>query len=121
MSAALSGEDEDQRKIKQLQQELNELEARVAVCVYSKTSTLHSVAADVKGSRLGQTVFSKILVNGVPTRALIDTGSPATIVSLDYVLDIFAEQRDRNQSPQEKWMETTKKRLSPPEVTLKNY
>ena len=86
MSAALSGEDEDQRKIKQLQQELNELEARVAVCVYSKTSTLHSVAADVKGSRLGQTVFSKILVNGVPTRALIDTGSPATIVSLDYVL-----------------------------------
>ena len=35
MSAAISGEDEDQRKIKQLQQELKELEARVPGLVHS--------------------------------------------------------------------------------------
>ena len=35
-------------------------------------------------------MFAEVLVNGVLTRTLIDTGSPATIISLDYALDLFA-------------------------------
>jgi hypothetical protein len=35
-------------------------------------------------AKLGPTVFVPVAVNGVTTKALIDTGSPATIISLDF-------------------------------------
>ena len=117
VSALTSEEDEDQRKIGELRQ-LQELEARVAL--RAKTDTLHTVAADSQENLLGPTVFVDVLVDGVRAKTLIDTGSPATVISLDFVLDVFAQQRDRGQSP-EHWMQNTMKRFSAPEVSLKNY
>ena len=117
VSALASGE-EDQKQIEELRRQLQEAEARAAL--RAKTSTLHTVAADDQDCLLGPTVFAEILVNGVPTKTLIDTGSPATSVSLDFVLDLFADQPDRRQTP-EQWREKTMKRFSPPEISLRNY
>ena len=61
-------------------------------------------------------MFADVRANGAPTRALVDTGSPATIISMDFVLNIFADQKDRQQHP-----EQVMKRFSPPEVSLRNY
>ena len=36
---------------------------------------------------------SEVEVNEVPTDALINTGSPATIVSLDFAMDVMAKER----------------------------
>ena len=118
VSALTSEEDEDQRKIGELRRQLQELEARVAL--RAKTDTLHTVAADSQENLLGPTVFVDVLVDGVLAKTLIDTGSPATVISLDFVLDVFAQQRDKGQSP-EHWMQNTMKRFSAPEVLLKNY
>ena len=56
---------------------------------------LNTVATEptIEDSHLGPSVTTKVYVNGVPTEALIDTGSPATVVSLEFVLDIFSKRR----------------------------
>ena len=59
-------------------------------------------------------------VNGVPTEALVDTGSSATIVSLDFAMKVFAKERDKFQSTAE-WQDKITEKFSDPEVTLKNY
>ena len=82
--SALTTDEEDLGQIEELRRMLQDLEAEVAL--RAKTNTLHSVAADCQD---GPSVFAEVLVNGVSTKALIDTGSPATIFSLDFVLDIF--------------------------------
>ena len=51
--------------------------------------TLHgikSAATDVQGTMLGPTPTTTVLVEGTPAEALLDTGSPVTIVSLDLLV-----------------------------------
>lgn len=67
--------------------------------------------------RLGPTVFVEVEVNEVKTHALVNTGSPATIITLDFVLQILAEQRDWRLTPT-KWKEETIRRFSPPNPSL---
>ena len=71
-------------------------------------------------SKLGPSVFTEVRVNRVPAKALVDTGSPATIVSLEFVLDVLAAQRGSQLTP-EQWTEETLKKFSPPDVALKAY
>ena len=111
--SALTSADQDQRKMAELRRELQQLETSTALQV--KSEELPAKEAD-PDSRLGPTVFADVLANGAPTRALVDTGSPATIISMDFVLNIFADQKDRQQHP-----EQVMKRFSPPEVSLRNY
>ncbi len=49
--------------------------------------------------------------------ALIDTGSPVTIISLDFAMDVVAKERPRYSSVEEE----VQKQFSPPTVSLKNY
>ena len=42
-----------------------------------------------------------VSVDGVATKALVDTGSPATIVSLKFILKVLAGQKIPNQTVQE--------------------
>lgn len=53
-------------------------------------------------------MFAEISVNGVPTKALIDTGSPATIVLLNFVMSIMLAEREQQQTP-EQWRADTLK------------
>jgi len=85
-----------------------------------KTSGRLSVVSAAKGGggpQVGPTVFVDVVeVNGVETPALVDT---ATIVSLDFVLQILADQRDRHLTPIQ-WKEKTLQMFSEPEVSLKS-
>jgi hypothetical protein len=65
-------------------------------------------------------VFAPISVNGVSTEALVDTGSPATIVSLEFVLRVLRKNRTKNQT-NDQWMELTREKFKDPDVVLKNY
>ena len=62
-------------------------------------------------------MFVKVGVNGVLTDALVDTGSPATIVSLKFMLKILADSKDSKQTVDE-WRKETMKQFSAPAVTL---
>ena len=71
-------------------------------------------------SRLGPTAFAPVKVNGVTTDALIDTGSPATIISLEFILKVLAGERARDQTAQQ-WQEATRRKFASPDVALNNY
>ena len=64
--------------------------------------------------------MTEVVFESVPVQALIDTGSPATIASLDFVMKTLATQRLPDQSPTE-WADDVKKRLQQPTLTLQSY
>ena len=57
---------------------------------------------------------------GRPVQALLDTGSPVTIVSLEFLLQTLAKQRPASQTVAE-WQIAVKAMLQPPSVTLQSY
>ena len=120
MSALTTSRREVQEKIEDLRRQLQEAEAQIAV--EDSSDVLHSVSrvGDNTGGRLGPSVYTEVSVNGVPTRTLLDTGSPATIVSLEFVMSVMVGERKEGQS-KEQWKIDTLRRLSRPDVTLKNY
>ena len=61
-------------------------------------------------TELGPTMFASVAVDGVTTKALIDTWSPATIVSLKFILQVFAGQKTPKQTLQQ-WKENVRKRF----------
>ena len=69
---------------------------------------------------LGPPPTSEILLDEEPVQALLDTGSPITIVSLDFFLKVAAQRRTTDQSPRE-WGESIRSRLKPSTVTLRSY
>lgn len=72
------------------------------------------------GPRLGPTVYTPVVVNGVSTDALIDTGSPVTIVSLEFILKVLRQNRPQDQTDTQ-WIESTQEKFKDPDVTLKSY
>lgn len=53
-------------------------------------------------------------------RALVDTGSPVSIVSLKFLLQVLAGKKRENQTPEE-WKAEAKQRLKPPTISLRDY
>ena len=59
-------------------------------------------------------------MEGVPAQALVDTGSPATIVDLEFLMNALAKRREEGQLPSE-WMVVVEKRFQPPCLPPKSY
>ena len=96
-------------------------EAELEESLSQVAATMHVLTGkDRDGSSLGPTPTVEVLFEGVPTRALLDTGSPVTIVSLNFVLQALAKQRKESQTPTE-WEQEVKARLGPIKLTLQNY
>ena len=67
--------------MKTWQQQLHE--AKIDVALIEATVTMHNVQPQVSTDvRLGPAATVDVLFEGTSTKALIDTGSPVTIVSL---------------------------------------
>ena len=84
--------------------------------------TLHglkSTPAAVDGVVLGPTPTTTILVEGTPIEALLDTGSPVTIVSLDFLVKALTCEKEHlhNQTIREE----VKRHLEPTALKLRSY
>ena len=86
------------------------------------TATMHGLSSTCgeKDLQLGPTLTTQVQVEGVPVPALLDTGSPATIISLNVVVQVLASQKPKEQSP-EQWKAEMKQRMEPCTVGLQNY
>ena len=104
------------QEIQQLREKLRQAELAEAI----KNAGAINLVVSEAGPRLGPTVFAPISVDGISTEALVDTGSPATIVSLEFVLRVLQKNRPKNQT-NDWWMEQTQERFKDPDVVLKNY
>ena len=69
---------------------------------------------------LGPTPTSEVLLDQVPVKALLDTGSTTSIVSLDFFIQTAARKRLPNQSPLD-WGKSVRERLQPTTVSLRSY
>ena len=94
------------QRIQRLRRELHK--AEVAAAVGMTAGVMHTVAAAGKEPicQLVTVIFATIEVNGVPARALVDTGSLATIISLEFLLDVFAKNRSPQQTAAQWQVET---------------
>ena len=113
-------EPKDKReRVMELRRALQEPELEESLSLVA--ATMHVLTGkDRDGSSVGPTPTVEVLFEGVPTHALLDTGSPVTIVSLNFVLQALVKQRNESQTPTE-WEQEVKARLSPPKLTLQNY
>ena len=65
----------------------------------SKMGTVHGVSDGEGQQCLGPTIWTEVYFGISPVEALVDTGFPATIVGLKFVLEVLAAQQDPGQSP----------------------
>ena len=82
--------------------------------------SMHGISGGSGKQQLGPTIWTEVLFKGSPVKALVDTGSPATIVGLKFALKVLATNRRPGQSPQE-WATYVQSRMQQPTVTLQNY
>ena len=75
-------------KISTLQKDLKEKQVLVAM----EEVTVNGVAFsdETTITKLGPTIYSEVSVNGEKVMALIDTGSPVTLMSLNKAIQILA-------------------------------
>ena len=106
-----------QKEIQKLREKLRQAELAEAI---ESSRELNLVIPIKAGTRLGPTVYAPITVDGVTTDALVDTGSPATIVSLEFALKVLRQNRPKEQTDAQ-WIESTQEKFKDPDVTLKNY
>lgn len=83
---------------------------------------MHTITPQQDGGspQLGPTLTADIQMEGCPITALLDTGSPVMIVSLDFMVQTLAKQKGENETAQA-WRARVEKRLEPPSVPLRSY
>ena len=83
--------------------------------------TLHGVetATSPEGAQLGPTPFTTVEVEGQPAKTLLDTGSPVSIVSLDFLIKALVAKDEDN--PKDVIRERVKQKLEPTPLRLKGY
>ena len=72
------------------------------------------------GISLGTIPTTEVCIEGVPATALVDTGSPTTIVSLSFLLDVLSKNRTPGQHLKQ-WREEVKERLHHTSLNLRSY
>ena len=106
-----------QEEIQELRERL--LHAKLTEAIESFRA-VNLVVPAVEGPRLGPTVYAPVRVNGVTTDALVDTGSPTTIISLEFALKVLHRNRPKGQTYFE-WKKLVREKFKDPDITLKNY
>ena len=107
-----------EERIASLKSQLQEAEKEAAL---DKTvATMHGLQADRPKPTLGPILMAPVSVDGLIRNALVDTGSPCTIASLDFAMEILKLTRPFFQSLDE-WKEAARIRLEPPTIPLKSY
>ena len=108
------------QRIAELRRQLQE--AEVEETMAEVVAMMHVLQPGEQQNRvpLGPTLTAEVKIEGRPVQALLDTGSPVTIVSLEFLLETLAKQRPASQTVAELQV-AVKARLQPPSVTLQSY
>ncbi len=70
--------------------------------------------------QLGPIFMATVNIEGKPVQALIDTGSRATIVALDTLIQILVEQKP-SECTMDEWKQHIRCKLEPSSISLKSY
>lgn len=108
-----------QERIAELRQALKQAEIDESL---KEASTMIHVLSPTGGNDndVGPTLTSEVVVEGKAVKALLDTGSPVTILSVDLIFNYWAQNIKAGQTAEE-WKEEVRNRLKSPSLTLRNY
>ena len=90
------------------------VQSAVDEAVQRMMGTMHNIKTQgtLQDATLGPTPMSMMKLDSTPVNALLDTGSPTSIVSLDFYLKAAANSRTPDQSPAE-WGKKVRQKLQP--------
>ena len=109
-----------QQRIEQLRRELQEAELQEAVALRTAVTHVVKPNSESKDPALGPSIHVEVLLEGHPVKALVDTGSPVTIVSISCLLDILEKLKNSNQTMDE-WKQQVQSKFQTPSVAVNNY
>jgi len=113
-----------QDEIAELRRKLQLAEVRKALAKVSATNhALHqdAVELDEKDNlTLGPTLTAEVYLEGRPTQALLDTGSPVSIVSMDFLIRALVDVNKETVSKEEK-IRCAEGKLRPPTIKIRNF
>ena len=101
-----------QERVAELHQALHEAEVEKSLSEAVTMMRVLNTTSREEGSDCGPTLSVSVEFERSPVNALLDTGSPVSIVFLQFLLQALAKQRPRNQHPAE-WAVNVKSRLHP--------
>ena len=109
-----------QSHVEDLRRQLQE--AEVGEALAEVRTTLHGIRPPQGTDKavLGPTITREIELEGNTVQALLDTGSPVTIASLEWLLQALAKKCPSTQGV-DAWEEEVKAHLAPPSVCLQGY
>ena len=122
VSMLLADQDEDKKPQEKPQEEASAGPDSVEEAVSKVMAQMFRISPDepTKDTTLGPTPTSEILLDGMLTTALVDTGSPVSIVSLAFFLEAAAAKREKGQTPAA-WGKAVRQRLRPATMSLHCY
>ena len=109
-----------QQRVVDFRRALQEVEVDESLSEVVATMRVLKSANGDEGNSLGPTLSACVVFEGIPVEALLDTGSPVTIVSMRFLLEALAKQKPKEQGPTE-WAAAVKSHLEPLSLTLHNY
>ena len=122
-SASLS---EAQNEVVELRQKLQFAEMResltkaaVTTNVLQKDNTEHSLGENGDSPSLGPTLTAEVYVEGRPTKALLDTGSPVSIISIEFLLQALLNLN--KEKPKEERLKFAESKLKTPTISIRNF
>ena len=83
----------------ELQRALQEAEVDESLPEAVATMRVLKSANGEDGTSLRPTLSAEVEFEGSPVKALLDTGSPVTIVSMKFLLQALAKQKPKDQDP----------------------
>ena len=97
-------------------------ETKVREAINDVFVTLHGLetGTNSEGVKLGPIPRAQIILEGEATTAVLDTGSPVTIVSLKHLSQILAHTRPPESTP-EQWKAMVEDHLKPTRLSFQNY
>ena len=109
-----------QQRIATLRNKLEQEELKASL--ENEKATMQVVLAQGKQPKivLGPTLTTTVCVEGQSVTALLDTGSPVSIVSLEVFLQVLKKQRPTGQTA-DQWAEAVKQRLQSADISLHHY
>ena len=106
-------------RVAELRHQLQETEVDVALT--ESAVTMHNVqSSGTNDACLSPVLTVEVEGEGTSTKAIVDTGSPVTIVSLTFLVNALARQQPPKQTLLD-WRKEVEKHLRPPSLPLKNY
>ena len=93
--------------------------AAVTTNVLQKDNTEYSLAENGDSPSLGPTLTAEVCVEGQPTKALLDTGSPISIISIEFLLQALLNLN--KEKPKEERLKFAESKLKTPTISIRNF